>query len=363
MGKMLGGGVESVVMNYYRHIDKTKFQFDFIIDDDSKIVPEEEINVLGGRVYRISPYQSIFQYNRDLEKLIKKNNYQIVHSHINSLSVFPLRIAKKCGVPIRIAHNHSTAAPGEIQKNLVKSVLRMFSRKYPTHYMAPTSYAGEWLFGSEIADNELYILKNALDVELFYYNEKVREEMRNKLGYRSEYVIIGNIGRMVWQKNQKFVIDVFNELQKTNKNYRLLLIGDGPLKDSLMHQCKELGIEKLVMFIKNSNQIAEYYQAMDCFLFPSNYEGLGMVAVEAQIAGMPVIASTQVPLDAKISDKFKQIGLKEEINVWVRYIEQNINIGSRKNNGKEAKKDGYSIHNEASRLETKYNELLKGVSK
>lgn len=169
MGKMIGGGVEAVVLNYYQNINRENLQFDFIIDSDSSVVPDELITSLGGRIYRISPYQHLISYQRDLTAIFKKNNYEIVHSHINSLSVFPLRIAKKCGVPIRIAHNHSTAAPGETRKNILKSILRIFSKKYPTHYMAPTRYAGEWLFGSEIADNELYILKNAVNVDLFSF--------------------------------------------------------------------------------------------------------------------------------------------------------------------------------------------------
>lgn len=363
MGKMIGGGVEAVVLNYYQNINRENIQFDFIIDSDSSVVPYELITDLGGRVYRISPYQHLRAYQRDLTALFKKNNYLIVHSHINAISVIPLRIAKKCGVPIRIAHNHSTAAPGETRKNILKSILRIFSKKYPTQYMAPTRYAGEWLFGSKVADNELYILKNAVNVELFSYNKKAREEMRNELAYQSDDIVIGNIGRMVWQKNQKFVIDIFNELQKINKNYRLILIGDGPLKDSLMQQCQELGIEKLVKFIKNSNQIADYYQAMDCFLFPSNYEGLGMVAVEAQIAGLPVIASTQVPLEAKISDKFFTIDLNEKKHNWASYVKQSINKASRKGYKNEASKYGYNIQEEARKLEIIYMKLRKGINK
>lgn len=363
MGKMIGGGVEAVVLNYYQNINRENIQFDFIIDSDSTVVPDELITGLGGRIYRISPYQHLRSYQRDLTALFKKNKYLIVHSHINAISVIPLRIAKKCGVTIRIAHNHSTAAPGETRKNILKSILRIFSKKYPTHYMAPTRYAGEWLFGSKIADNELYILKNAVNVELFSYNKKAREEMRNELAYQSDDIVIGNIGRMVWQKNQKFVIDVFNELQKINKNYRLILIGDGPLKNSLMQQCQELGIEKLVTFIKNSNQIADYYQAMDCFLFPSNYEGLGMVAVEAQIAGLPVIASTQVPLEAKISDRFFTIDLNEKKYNWASYVKQNINKTSRKGYKNEASKYGYNIQEEARKLEITYMKLRKGINK
>ena len=147
IGKMIGGGVEAVVMNYYRHIDRDKVQFDFIVDEDSTYVPEEEITSLGGRVFYISPYQHPVRYRRELIRLIREQRWPIVHSHINTLSVFPLSAAKKAGVPVRIAHSHSTMGKGEFVKNAMKLALRPFANIYPTDRFACGHYAGEWLFG------------------------------------------------------------------------------------------------------------------------------------------------------------------------------------------------------------------------
>ena len=356
MGKMLGGGVESVVMNYYRHIDKTKFQFDFIIDDDSKIVPEEEINVLGGRVYRISPYQSIFQYNRDLEKLIKKNNYQIVHSHINSLSVFPLRIAKKCGVPIRIAHNHSTSAKGEIKKNFLKNILKFFSNMYPTHYMAPTYSTGKWLFKEEATKKNFFILNNAINLRSFEFNNTYRQVIRLKLHFKDEDIVIGNIGRFVWQKNQIFLIKLLDSLVCINQNYKLLLIGEGPLKKNLESEVRKLNLQENVVFVTNTTDIYKYYSAMDVFVFPSNYEGLGMVAIEAQIAGLPVLASKNVPREVIVSSKIKFEELI--INRWVKLISSKQLIFDKKEDIYLEKIKKYDIREQSALLGKYYTMLI-----
>ncbi|MGX7150923.1 glycosyltransferase [Enterococcus ureasiticus] len=358
MGKMIGGGIEAVVMNYYRQIDHSKIQFDFIIDSDSTIVPKEEITQLGGRIFEVSPYQSIRRYNKDLESLFNKEHYQIVHSHINSLSFFPLRIAKKCGVPIRIAHNHSTAAPGETKKNAMKYILRLFSTIYPTHYAAPTLYAGRWLFGKKIASTQLEIIKNAIELEKFDYDPIVRNTLRNELGFTKDDFVIGNIGRFVWQKNQAFIVELFNEVLKKKGNAKLLLIGEGPLKLELEKKVLAYGIGDKVTFFSNTDNIHEYYQIMDIFLFPSNYEGLGMVAVEAQISGLPVITSTKVPIDAKISNRFYQIDLMKPRERWIECF-LTIPVEKRVGNISEADNNGYNIYTEASKLLNYYVTLLK----
>lgn len=142
VGKMVGGGVEAVVMNYYRHIDHSKVQFDFLVDSDSTLVPRDEIESLGGRVFEIPPYQHVVKYQRELQRLYKQEGWNIVHSHINALSVFPLRAAKKAGVPVRIAHSHSMSGKGEFAKNVVKGFLKLFSTRYPTNLAACTEHAG-----------------------------------------------------------------------------------------------------------------------------------------------------------------------------------------------------------------------------
>lgn len=179
VGKMVGGGVEAVVMNYYRHIDRSKVQFDFLVDSDSTLVPRDEIESLGGRVFEIPPYQHIAEYQRELQRLFKQEGWKIVHSHINALSVFPLRAAKMAGVSVRIAHSHSTSGKGEYAKNALKAVLKTQSNRYPTHRFACSQFAGEWLFGKAAHFEVVY---NAIDLDRFRFNAEARAQARADLG-------------------------------------------------------------------------------------------------------------------------------------------------------------------------------------
>ena len=268
-------GVESVVMNYYRNIDKSKVQFHFICDEDSTDIPYEEIEKLGGKVIIVPPYQKLFKYQKELYKVFKENGYKIVHSHINALSVFPLRIAKKAGVPIRIAHSHSTSNKKEWKKNIVKNILRPFSKVYANHFFACTKHAGEWLFGKKIIERkELNVINNAIDLKKFEFNEKTREDLRKEFGIKEDTIVIGHIGRFMKQKNHDFLIDVFNELIKKDENLILILIGQGPLLNDMKQKVRDLKIEDKVKFIGQVTDVEKYYNIMDIFLFPSIYEGL-----------------------------------------------------------------------------------------
>lgn len=275
MGKWNGGGVESVVMNYYRNIDRNRIQFHFLCDEDSTDIPYEEIEKLGGKVIVIPPYQKLFKYQKELYRIFKENNYKIIHSHINALSVFPLRIAKKAGVPIRIAHSHSTSNKKEWKKNILKMILRPFSKLYANNYFACTEYAGKWLFGKKVVERkELNVINNAIDLKKFEFNENIRGELRKELGIREDVLVIGHVGRFMKQKNHEFLIDVFNELIKKNENSILMLIGQGPLLNEMKQKVRDLNIEDKVKFIGQVTDIEKYYNIMDIFLFPSIYEGL-----------------------------------------------------------------------------------------
>ena len=271
----MDGGVESVVMNYYRNIDKSKVQFHFICDEDSTDIPYDEIEKLGGKVIVVPPYQKLFKYQKELYKIFKENNYKIVHSHINALSVFPLRVAKKAGVPIRIAHSHSTSNKKEWKKNIVKNILRPFSKVYANKFFACTKHAGEWLFGKKIIERkELNVINNAIDLKKFEFNEKIRENLRKEFGIKEDTIVIGHIGRFMKQKNHDFLIDVFNELIKKDENSILILIGQGPLLNDMKQKVRDLKIEDKVKFIGQVTDVEKYYNIMDVFLFPSIYEGL-----------------------------------------------------------------------------------------
>ena len=283
MGKWVGGGVESVVMNYYKNIDKNKFQFDFICDDDSTNIPYEEIKKMGGKIILIPPYQKVFKYNKELKKVLRENNYEIVHSHIKTLSVFSLFAAKQAGVPIRIAHSHSTSNKKEWKKNLTKNVLRPFSKLFATDYMCCSELAGRYLFGNKAYKNkQVYLLNNAIDLEKFSYNEELRDNKRRELEIDKDTLVIGHIGRFVEQKNHKFLIDIFNEIYKKNNNSVLLLAGQGPLMQEIKEKVSELSLDASVRFLGQRNDANELYQAFDVFLLPSLYEGLPVVGVEAQ---------------------------------------------------------------------------------
>ena len=324
MGKWFGGGVEAVIMNYYRNIDRSKVQFDFICDEDSTNIPYDEIKKLGGRVIICPPYQKIFEYERFLIDLFKKKKYKIVHSNINTLSIFPLRAAKKAGVPIRIAHSHSTTNKKEWKKNLMKQVLRPFSKKYATDYFACSELAGRWLFGDKTFEQgKVTIINNAIDLDKFKYDEKIRKEKRKELNINDDTLVVGHIGRFVAQKNHTFLIDIFNELHKKEKNSILLLIGQGPLMGEIKQKVETIGISDSVKFLGQRDDVNELYNAMDLFLFPSLYEGLGMVLIEAQANGLPCITSTVVPKIADIANNVQFYGLNDSIDIWLKNYDTN----------------------------------------
>lgn len=360
IGKWLGGGVEAVVMNYYRNIDRNKIQFDFICDEDSTNIPYDEIKKLGGKVIIIPPYQKVIKYHKALKKVLKEGNYKIVHSHINTLSVFPLFAAKCVGVPVRIAHSHSTSNKKEWKKTLMKNALKPFSKVFATDYFACTEHAGRWLFGDKEYDKgNVYLLNNAIDLDKFKYDEKVRKRKRKELGIQDDTLVIGHIGRFVAQKNHTFLIDIFNELHKKNKKIILLLIGQGPLMNGIKEKVEDLNLTKNVIFLGQRDDVNELYQVMDLFLFPSLYEGLGMVLIEAQASGLPCVCSTEVPEVAKVTKNlsFQNIIKKEEI--WCNNILCMLNkVEKRKNMYREITENNYNILYEANKLLKKYNVLL-----
>ena len=271
----MDGGVESVVMNYYRNIDRDKIQFHFLCDEDSTDIPYDEIEKLGGKVIVIPPYQKLFKYQKELYKIFKENNYKIVHSHINALSVFPLRIAKKAKIPVRIAHSHSTSNKKEWKKNILKMILRPFSKLYANNYFACTEYAGKWLFGKKVVERkELNVINNAIDLKKFEFNENTREDLRKELGIKEDVLVIGHVGRFMKQKNHEFLIDVFEKAIKQDDNIYLILVGQGPLEDKIKEMAKEKGIENKILFLGQRNDVNKLYQAMDIFVLPSLYEGL-----------------------------------------------------------------------------------------
>lgn len=358
MGKWLGGGVEAVVMNYYRNIDRSKIQFDFLCSEESTDIPYEEIDKMGGKVILIPPYQNFLKYHKKLKNVLINERYGIVHSHINTLSVFSLFAAKRAEVPIRIAHSHSTTNKKEKKKNLIKQILRPFAKTFATDYMCCSEFAGRWLFGNKEFDKgDIYVLNNAIELKRFEFNNDKRKTIRKKLGILDDTLVIGHVGRFVEQKNHDFLIDIFYELHKKEKKTVLMLIGQGSLEKNIREKVKKLKLEDCVLFLGQRNDVYELYNAMDVFAFPSIYEGLGMVAVEAQVNNLDVICSNNVPKEASISNKIIFIDLKEK-EQWINILKEKM-----KNRTKQAKFNEefykYDIEKQCKCLEEKYLEMIR----
>lgn len=359
MGKWVGGGVEAVIMNYYRHIDRNKIQFDFICDSDSTDIPYDEIEKLGGKVILCPPYQKLFKYTKELKKIFKENNYKIVHSNINALSVFPLRAAKKVGVPIRIAHSHSTSNKKEWKKTMVKNVLRPFSKKYANRYMCCSELAGRWLFGNKEYDKgTVYLLNNAIDLDKFKYDEKVRLSKRKELGIIGDTFVVGHVGRFVEQKNHRFLIDIFDEIHKKNNDSLLLLAGQGPLMDEMKEKVHNLDLDEYVQFLGQRKDANELYQAFDLFLLPSLYEGLPVVGVEAQASGNLCYLSDDMTKETKVLDSTVFMSLKNSAEEWAINILKDSKKYKKHDTKEEVSKYGFNIEKEAEKLERKYFEYL-----
>lgn len=358
IGRYIGGGVEAVTINYYRNIDKNKVQLDFICDEDSTNIPYEEIEKMGGKVIIIPSYSKPFKYHKELKRVLKDGNYKIIHSNINTLSVFSLFAAKCAGVPVRIAHSHSTTNKKEKKKNLMKQVLRPFSKVFATDYMCCSELAGRWLFGNKEYDKgNVYLLNNAIDLDKFKYNESLRKKKRKELGIKNDTLVIGHIGRFVAQKNHDFLIDIFNEIHKKNNNSILLLAGQGPLMEDIKNKVKDLNLNDSVKFLGQRNDANELYQALDVFLLPSLYEGLPVVGVEAQAAGLLCYLSDDMTKETKVLDITKFMSLNNTPEEWANNILDDVKKYKRIDTSKEMTAKNFNIKEEAKKLEEYYLNL------
>jgi glycosyltransferase EpsF len=359
VGKMNNAGVETVVMNYYRNIDRSKVQFDFFIDSDSKHPPIEEIKMLGGRAYIVSPYKNLLGYIIQVYRILRTNKYKIVHSHLNTISVFPLMAAFFAGARIRIAHNHSTAVKGE-PKTILKKMLKPFAKVFATHYFACSEHAGRWLFGNDcVEEGKVTTIKNALELNKFKFSKSIRHSVRSELGIDNKFVI-GHVGRIVYPKNHDFLIDIFEQIYLRDKNTMLLLVGEGNLKDNILKKIKIRNLENAVVFLGVIDKIASIYQAIDAFVLPSLYEGFGMVGIEAQAAGIKLFCSEAVPEEVKVSDLVEFISLEMPAAYWAQRILQCINIEyERLEYNEQVGRAGYDIETEAVKLCECYIDLNK----
>ena len=357
IGDVVGGGVEQIILNYYRHIDRSEIQFDFIVHKGALHSYIDNIEKLGGKVYKITPYKSnpvktILEMHD-----IMKNKYKIVHSNMNALSVFPLFAAYLAGVPVRILHNHSTDTKAEPLRTFVKHLLRPFARLFANQYWACSKLAGEWMYGRKaVVDGKVTIINNAIDLKQFAFDEVKRSKLREELDLQ-DYFVVGHVGRFMKQKNHDFLVDIFAEVAKQKENARLLLIGDGPLKKQIEDKVKALGLTEKVIFTGVRSDVADLYNAMDVFVLPSFYEGLPVVGVEVQANGLPFLCSSNVTKEILISDRIELVDLEIGVQAWAEKI---LAFAEKKRAAvsNDISQSGFDIGVEAEKLESRYKRLV-----
>lgn len=314
--RMEAGGTQALLMNIYRNIDRNKVQFDFLVEYPNKQFYDEEILKLGGRIYysNVRNDFNILKFIKKLKKIIKEKDYKIVHVHTYSIGYFSLKAAKKCRVPVRIAHSHNNETVHDF-KYLPKLFLQKIYTIYANYLFACSEEAGRYLFENK----DFKVLNNAIDSKKFIYNEDIRKEMRKKLGLEDSFVV-GHVGRFHPQKNHKFLINIFSKIKERKNNAKLLLIGRGELENAIKKQVKELNLQDDVIFLGNRKDINDLYQCMDVFLFPSLFEGLGIVAIEAQASGTPIVCSNMLPKETEVSDIYIKLDLKRPIEEWAEKV-------------------------------------------
>ena len=349
------GGLETMIMNYYRHMDRSKVQFDFLTHRDFRADYDEEIESLGGRIYRLPrlvPWNK--SYLRALDAFFEEHpEYKIVHVHQDCLSSVILKAAEKHGVPVRIGHSHNSNQ----DKNLKYLIKMFYKRKIPTYatqLFACGRESGEWMF-----DGASYrVLNNAIDSNQYKYNAELRVQIHSRLGIGNDTFVIGHVGRFHLQKNHTFLLDVFAEVKKQRPNSVLLLVGDGDLRSEMEQKAVTLGIADGVIFAGVRSDVADIMQAMDCFVFPSLYEGLGIVAIEAQASGLPCLASDGVPTECDITNLIEHIPLKAGAAVWAERILAQAGR-PRRDTSEEIIRSGYDIEANAQWLQNYYLEQWK----
>lgn len=353
---MQAGGLETLIMNLYRNIDRSKIQFDFLVHYKGKYFYDDEIKKLGGRIYHLSVRDdnNFLKYLNDLDHFFKTHReYKVVHGHMMSTAIFYMYYAKKYGVKIRIIHSHnSDTVPG--LKGIVKYRLARLAPMVANNYFACEKTAGKYLYG----DNRKFtILNNGIDLQKFKYNSQIRHEYRDNLGLNGKYVI-GHIGRFNIQKNHKFLIKVFYDFQKEVPNSVLLLIGDGELKMEIQKEVQDLGLEDKVRFMGVRKDTQNLYQAMDLFLLPSFFEGFPVVAVEAQDAGLPILASSNVTKEIELTPLVRFQDLQESTKEWVKAI-KNMPKLLRKDYVTELENARFNIKQEAQQLAKFYEQAYE----
>ncbi len=359
------GATESI-LNIYEHLDREKIRFDFLVysSDDNRNV--RRITDLGGKVHYIPiektkiKFLRVFDRALELYRFLKENPYNVLHIDTDDpYRALELLIGKLAGVKVRIIHAHGIRNAENNKgvstiKRAVQDICKKLISRTATDFFACSRSVAEWMFTRKVLESDrLKIIRNGIGVHNFAFNHKVRDKYRNLLGIQDKFVI-GHVGRLVHVKNQEFLLEVFQEIYRQNPNIVLLIVGEGELERALKEKAQNLGLEKSVIFLGSRSDVAELMQAMDVFVLPSHYEGLGIVAIEAQAAGLKTICSNTVPQETKVTNLIEYLPLELGAEGWSKTIIKYQEGYKRVDTSSQIIKAGYDIKQIAKELERFY---------
>lgn len=327
VGKLNIGGAESRIMDLYRNIDREKVQFAFCQHTKEHCAFEDEIESLGGKIYRVPRFnvKNYFAYKKAWEEIFRAHpEIKVVHGHMTSTAAIYLPIAKKAGVEVTIAHARSAGVDPGLKGKLTRFLRRNLYKKCDYRFTC-SKIAGEAVFGDQSQDaKKATFIPNAIDVDKFAFDEKTREQIRSELGIGDKFVI-GHVGRFSHMKNHKYMLQILEQCVSIEKEKKLsktvlMFLGDGELKEEIADQAATLGLSDRVLFMGNKKDVYRYYQAMDYFLLPSLYEGLPGTAIEAQASGLSGILSDAVTEEAVVTDLLQMRSIQEDAYAWAKEI-------------------------------------------
>lgn len=351
-----GGGVERLLLDYYSNMDHNKIHFDFITTREKRGMLEGSFENMGCKIYRVTPLRTNFyKYIVAIYKVMQDNSYDIIHCHGGYKSAIALIIAKHLGVKARIAHSHMAYVPETIYTHIIRMFFTYFTKLYATHLFACGNDAALWAWGERLFyEGKIYIMTNAINTDRFQFKRNIRELLRTQLDLKDKFVV-GNVGRISYQKNQKFLLDVLSDLRKTNTNIVLMIIGRGEQEQELKRYAKSLDIEGSVLFMGIRDDVSDLLNVMDVFALPSLWEGLPVTLVEVQANGLPAYVSNNITKEIAINPNIMYLPLNKSL--WEQMI-QNCQNKRILNGVKNIQIKGYSVAKEATGLFKKYDQIL-----
>ncbi|WP_438838456.1 glycosyltransferase [Streptococcus pluranimalium] len=358
IGSLNIGGSQTMVMNLYRNLNREKIQFDFIVDRKDELFYAQEIEELGGRIYYFPTFngKNIFSLKKLWKAFLQEHdNYKAIHFHVRSYISLIIPTIKKFNIPI-ISHSHSISSGSDFSAK-IKNILQYPIRYQANYFLACSDEAGMWLFGKNILRNKNYFtVKNAIDGEKYFFDENLRDSVRSEFGLTESQYLFGSVGRATQVKNQLFLIEIFYELQKEIDS-KLIIIGDGELLPLLKNRAEELGIGNKCIFPGNIKNVEKYYHAMDSFIFPSLWEGLGISVVEAETSGLKCFVSNNVPKSVDIgSNLINVIDLEHGASLWADEIVNKLDY-NRVSPIKDFYVSGYDIRSNSKWYENFYTSI------